>query len=115
VSADAEQVLEVYRADYLAKGYMYSGEISPQYLARRLGWEFDRALAAIETLVAAGLLQRRDCQKWSYELVAAERRRLIEAHGLAERWLAGNGACFYPTGPYGEVTHVLAETSQEEV
>lgn len=110
-STDAERVLAKYQAEYVRIGYMYSGEMSPDYVGRKAGLGFDRALAAIKQLRAAGLLQRRNCQSWTFELVPAERARLIDVHGLRADWEA-RAPYFYPNSPvYGEIPHVLREVA----
>jgi len=112
---DTTRVQEAYEAEYVRCGYMYSGEMSPEYLGRVTGLGFDRALAAIKALVAAGVLQRRKCDAWTYELVPAERARLITTHGLSERW-EDAAPYFYPNDPrYGEIPSVMREIGPTEV
>jgi hypothetical protein len=106
---DSHSVMQAYQAEYVRIGYMYSGEMSPEYLGRKTGLGFDRALAAIKDLVAAGLLRKRECLAWTWELVPAERAKLIDTHGLAADWEA-RAPYFYPNSPvYGEIPRVLRE------
>jgi hypothetical protein len=112
---DAELVLARYRAEYVRIGYMYAGEMSPDYAGRVTGLDFDRALAAIKQLLADGVLRRRKCLSWTYELVPAERLKLINASGLRERWEA-EAPYFYPNSPvYGEIPFVLREMAVAQV
>lgn len=107
--ADQEQVLAAFESEYVSCGYMYSGGIGPEFAGRESGLGFDRALAAIKALTAAGVLRRRDCVAWRYELVPAERVKLIDAHGLREKW-QDKASHFYPNHPeYGEIPRVLRE------
>ena len=104
---DTRRALLAYEAEYVRCGYMYSGEMSPEYLGRETGLGFDRALDAIKALVAAGVLERRQCEAWTYELVPAQRARLISAHRLSERWQVA-APHFYPNDArYGEVPSVM--------
>ncbi len=106
---DAARALQAYQAEYVRVGYMYAGEMSPDYLGRETGLGFDRALGAIKDLTAAGLLRKRKCLAWTWELVPAERAKLIDTHGLAADWEA-RAPYFYPNSPvYGEIPRVLQE------
>jgi hypothetical protein len=107
--SDADKVLAAYRAEYLRHGYMYSGSMGPDVAARLAGIGHDAAWAAIGDLVKDQMVQRRDCEAWTYELPAAERVRLIGQYGLRDRW-ERTGACFYPNSPeHGEVFYALRE------
>jgi hypothetical protein len=109
---DSHRALQAYKAEYVRIGYMYAGEMSPDYLGRETEMGFDRALAAIKDLVAAGILRRRECLAWTYELVPAERAKLIDTHRLAADWEA-RAPYFYPNSPvYGEIPRVLREAGQ---
>jgi hypothetical protein len=110
-NTDTSRVRGLYEDRYLSSGYMHSGSDGPQRVSHKTGLGLDRTLAAIESLITGGVLRRRDCPAWSYELTPAERARLIDAHGLRGRWEA-EAPYFYPNHPqYGEIPRVFRQAA----
>lgn len=86
LSEKARELLEFLRKDYKQSGYMYSGSWPYESLTRN-GFEKE----VIHELQEIGLLQRRDCDDYAFELSAEERGRLITGGDLCSVWYEKGG------------------------
>lgn len=98
----ADRVLALLRDCYLDSGYLYSGCMTPQLISKWVYPDDEGLDAALEELQVRGLVQRRACHSYTFELTAPERVRLIEAHNLSRLW-EEEAPFFYPNREYGEV------------
>lgn len=111
-----QKVVDYAERWYVERGYMYSGAISDGghagYDLVQTGLDRDTYQAAVDSLVAAGVLQLRGSIDTTYELTAARRRDLILVHNLHEGWEQGDGRAFYPHDPSsGEIPRVFQEAA----
>jgi hypothetical protein len=108
MTALAERLLAVFRREYLESGYLYSGCLAPLRLARLLRTDglavsVRQVERAADELIAAGVVRVRPVSAFKWELVPAERLRLVEEHGLRETWVAEH-PWSYPLDPVcGEI------------
>jgi hypothetical protein len=102
------QILRMFVKDYIKSGYLYSGSI-PQnatvFYHNKTNYE--RAL----DLIKEGKLEFAKNEARSFILPLEQRKKLIENHGLADRW-EKTAPYFHPNGPYGEVTCVYGRTQE---
>lgn len=109
----AERVLFMFRVEYIKSGYLYAGCLSPHWVARQLGVEEAAVMSAIEELTGRGLVRRRRCEAFKFELSGTERVRLINEHRLNRAWEEGEGRVFYPNSSHGEVTYAYRAAEAE--
>ena len=88
LSEKSQELLKFLRDEYIDSGYMYSGSWPYTSLKER-GFSSED----ISALQSAGLIQRRDCDEYAFELSATERGNLIATHSLCSVWYekTGNG------------------------
>lgn len=103
-----QELLKFLQVDYINHGYMYSGSWPyNSLLDRGFGKEH------MKELEAAGLIQRRNCNEFAYELTAAERSKLIGEYDLPSRWKSSAGrGLFHSINE--EVRSVKAATPKKE-
>lgn len=101
-----KQILQMFVKDYIKSGYLYSGSIPQNATAfyHNKG-NYKRALE----LVDKRKLEFANNEARSFILPLAHRKKLIEKHGLAEKW-EKEAPYFHPNGAYGEVTQVYGRT-----
>jgi glutamyl/glutaminyl-tRNA synthetase len=99
------KLYEVFKAEYLRNGYMYSGCMEYSYI-RSLGFSKE----SITELVESELIEKRNCEAYSYELTNEERKKLIQENNLSAVWENDKTArVFYPNSLVytGEVAMVM--------
>lgn len=101
MSKETKELYEIFKKEYIERGYMYSGSISP-FEHQTKNYE----LSVYKELVNLKLIQRRSCDAFCYELTQPERKKLINEKKLNIIW-QDKAPYFYPNGEYGEVTKVL--------
>lgn len=84
----SQELLLFLQNEYINNGYLYSGSWPYNSLLEK-GFEH----TVMDELVGKGLIQKRDCAGFAYELVPSKRHQLMSQHSLCSRWLAeaGNG------------------------
>lgn len=87
ISESSQKLLKFMRDDYIKNGYMYSGSW-PYTSLKEEGFTKDD----ISELQKAGLLQRRNCEEYAFELTASERGNLITNHNLCSVWCEEMGS-----------------------
>jgi len=105
MSIDATKLYEIFKNEYINNGYMYSGSIEYSYI-KELGFLKE----SITELLESGLIEKRNCEAYSYELTKEERKKLIQENNLGVIWENDKTArVFYPNNlAYtGEVAMVM--------
>lgn len=108
---DAARLLAAFELNYVRGGYLYSGAMGPLSVAAvHFGRDDAAARRALDELVIAGAVVRRDCSEELYQLSTGRRAELIRAHDLARAWEADETAsAFKPNEErFGEVWRVLS-------
>ena len=86
MSSKAQELLSFMNAEYKEGGYLYSGSW-PYNSLKEKGYTREN----IAELESAGLLQRRNCEEYAFELSPAERKKLIAANDLCSVWYEKKG------------------------
>ena len=89
LSQEAMNLLRFLQQEYKDGGYLYSGSWPYNSLTQK-GFSKNH----IHELLNAGLIQKRDCLEYAFELVPEERKKLISKHGLASLWFEKVGNVF---------------------
>ena len=105
------KLVEYAEKNYIETGYMYSGNISPNIFEIIKICGKNNSLNVLFSLVKKHILQKRNCQALSFELVIPRRKKLIKKHNLSKVWQK-NAPYFYPNDEHGEVTHVMKRKNQ---
>lgn len=89
LSEKSESLFVFLQNEYIKNGYTYSGSWPVNSL-------LDNGFTKVEfnELLEAGLIQKRNCDGYAFELVPHERSRLIEMHNLGHAWLDEGGNAF---------------------
>lgn len=84
----SQELLLFLQKEYIDTGYLYSGSWPYNSLVEK-GYN----QKAIDELLDKGLIQKRNCEGFTYELSVSKRHQLLSVHSLSSRWLeeAGNG------------------------
>lgn len=99
LSKDALALFEIFKKHYVENGYMHSGMI-PFNVAPVISFDY----SVYRELIEVGLLQKRDCNGYAFELTAPARKKLIDEYNLSEVWEAdSHGRAFYPNRHDGEI------------
>ena len=102
LSNKANALYVIFEKHYLKNGYIHSGMI-PFNAAPVISFDY----SVYRELIDAGLLQKRDCNGYAFELTVPARKKLIDEYNLAEVWEADpHGRAFYPNRHDGEVSKV---------
>lgn len=86
LSYEEKAVLSMVEDEYVVSGYIHSRSVTPSFVAAKLEWSLSQVRKAIHSLVEIGLMRRRNCQAYAFELVPMYRIYLIQSHMLSERW-----------------------------
>lgn len=105
------KLVEYAEKEYVKCGYMYSGSISPNYSEINKICGKKNSLDVLFSLVKKHILQKRNCDALSFELVIPRRKKLIKKHNLAKVWQK-YAPYFYPNDEHGEVTKVMKRKNQ---
>jgi len=97
--------------EYVRSGYRYSGSVSLDFVASRLGFSQEAVHSALSELMAASLVQRHGCKAARWELAALVRYQLLFVQRPSEQW-EQQAPHFYPNGTGGEVERVIDEVAQ---
>ena len=92
----AQKLFEKFLKEYCNSGYIYSGMML--YEPRHI-----REYRELEEL---GLIQKRNCEGFAYELTERERYKLITDNNLEELWKKKAG-CFMVNGKFEEIEKVM--------
>lgn len=103
VSTKSQELLKFLQIDYINHGYMYSGSW-PYASLRERGYGKEH----MKELESAGLIQRRNCDDFAYELTPAERAKLIEEYDLQHRWKSCTGK-----GLFDSIDHEISSVRSE--
>lgn len=86
---EVKQIYELFKNEYITKGYMYSGMIpmnAPPLQAF--------PISMLYSMVEDGILQKRNCDGFAFELSPAERIRLLTECSLCSAWFEETGTAF---------------------
>lgn len=86
LSQKAQELLRFMQEQYIDNGYLYSGSWSYTSLT-----EHGFSKETILELQSAGLIQKRDCDAYAFELSVKERGDLIANHSLCSVWYEKTG------------------------
>lgn len=92
----AQELFEQFLKEYCDTGYMYSGMML--YKSGHI-----REYRELEEL---GLIQKRNCDGFAYELTEIERRKLITDCNLQQLWKK-KASCFMVNGKFEEIEKVM--------
>lgn len=92
----AQKLFEKFIKEYCDSGYIYSGMMlyEPGHI---------REYRELEEL---GLIQKRNCEGFAYELTKRERYKLITDNNLEELWKK-KASCFMVHGKFEEIEKVM--------
>lgn len=85
----SQELLLFLQKEYIDTGYLYSGS-----------WPYNSLLEkgynqkVIDELLDKGLIQKRYCEGFAYELSVSKRHQLLSGHSLCSRWLEKAGNAF---------------------
>lgn len=92
----AQELFEQFLKEYCNKGYMYSGML-PYDIQHKDEYK---------ELEKLGLIQKRNCDGFAYELTEIERRKLITDCNLEKLW-EKKAICFMVNGKFEEIEKVM--------
>ena len=92
----AQELFEQFLKEYCSKGYIYSGML-PYDIQH-----YDE----YKELEKLGLIQKRHCDGFAYELTEIERRKLITDCDIEKLW-EKKASCFMVNGKFEEIEKVM--------
>lgn len=92
----AQELFEQFLKEYCDTGYMYSGMLLYDI-------QYKDEYKELEKL---GLIQKRHCDGFAYELTEIERRKLITDCDLEKLW-EKKASCFMVNGKFEEIEKVM--------
>ena len=92
----AQELFEQFHKEYCDTGYMYSGMLLYDIQHKDEYKELEKL----------GLIQKRNCEGFAYELTERERHKLITENNLEELWKKKAG-CFMVHGKFEEIQKVM--------
>lgn len=98
MSENAKDLYEDFKREYVSSGYMYSGHL--EYTTEKKN--------AFKELLENGIIQRRNCEAYCFELSQSERISLVKEFNLETVWEKEH-SCFLANGKFEEIEMLSLE------
>lgn len=101
------RMFDFFAARYVEGGYVHSGAAGDELVGRKLDLSLNATATATNSLIARGVLRRRQSLSQSLGLTVSCRWFLVQQHELNAVWEASpTGRAFYPNEQHGEIARL---------